>query len=180
MNIIKPIEPETIEKIARLCHEANKVWCEMNGDDTQKHWEEAEQWQRDSAIKGVQFVIDNPFAGDSAQHDSWMQEKIAQGWVHGEVKNPEAKTHPCIRPFEFLPEFQQRKDGIFRAIVLAMMIGKQVLVMDLMNVPPGVCVADFAEEWMSQGRMIIYKPRILGGNFAKEGKSDYSITRSRI
>lgn len=48
-----------IEFIAKACHEANRVWCQANGDDTQKHWEEAEQWQRDSAIKGVEHRLNN-------------------------------------------------------------------------------------------------------------------------
>lgn len=30
--------------IAKACHEANRAWCQANGDDTQKHWEDAEQW----------------------------------------------------------------------------------------------------------------------------------------
>jgi hypothetical protein len=29
----------------------------------QKDWDEAQQWQRDSAIKGVEFKLDNPDAG---------------------------------------------------------------------------------------------------------------------
>ena len=33
--------------IAIACHQANKKWCELNGDFTQKDWSEAEQWQRD-------------------------------------------------------------------------------------------------------------------------------------
>jgi len=40
-----------VEYIAKACHEANRVWCQANGDDTQKHWSEAEQWQRDSATQ---------------------------------------------------------------------------------------------------------------------------------
>ena len=106
-----------IEYIAKACHEANKVWCQANGDDTQKHWIEAEQWQRDSAISGVQFKLNNPDAGHDAQHNSWMKEKVDGGWVFGEVKDAEAKTHPCIVPFEQLPEFQQKKDALFCAIV---------------------------------------------------------------
>ena len=103
--------------IAQACHEANKVWCESVGDYSQKHWHEAEEWQRESAIKGVEFAINNPDAPDSAQHEAWMQDKIEQGWVYGEVKDSEKKTHPCIVPFEQLPEFQQKKDKLFRSIV---------------------------------------------------------------
>ena len=103
--------------IAVVCHQANKAWCESNNDNSQKNWAEAEQWQRDSAIKGVQFKLDNPNAGHDAQHNSWMQEKVNDGWVYGEVKDAELKTHPCIVPFNELPEFQQKKDALFCAIV---------------------------------------------------------------
>jgi hypothetical protein len=39
------------------------------------------QWQRDSAIKGVEFKLDNPDAGHDAQHNALMVDKIADGWV---------------------------------------------------------------------------------------------------
>ena len=109
--------PEEIKDIARACHEANKVWCEANADYSQKHWDEAEQWQRDSALKGVEFRINNPGAGEDAQHNAWMKDKTDCGWVYGEEKNADAKTHPCIVPFNELPSFQQKKDRLFCAIV---------------------------------------------------------------
>jgi len=59
-------------------------------------------------------------SGQDAQHNSWMKEKIDTGWVYGKTKDAEAKTHPCIVPFEELPEFQQKKDGLFCAIVDAL------------------------------------------------------------
>ena len=108
---------EKVIYIAKACHEANRVWCQANGDDTQKHWQDAEQWQRDSAIAGVEFKLNNPDAGHDAQHNAWMQDKINDGWVYGEVKDAEKKTHPCIVPFDELPEFQQKKDALFCAIV---------------------------------------------------------------
>lgn len=106
--------------IARACHEANKVFCELHGDRTQRRWEEAEEWQRESAIKGVQFRIDNPDAGHDSQHNAWMQDKVENGWVYGEVKDAEKKTHPCIVSFDQLPKFQQQKDALFCAIVDAL------------------------------------------------------------
>lgn len=106
--------------IAIVCHQANKAWCELNGDHTQKDWDEAEQWQRDSAITGVKFRINNPTAGNDAQHNAWLKDKVDAGWVYGEVKDAEAKTHPCIVPFEKLPAFQQKKDALFCAIVDAL------------------------------------------------------------
>ena len=109
-----------IEFIAKACHEANRVWCQANGDTSQEHWKDAQQWQRDSAIKGVEFRINNPEAGHDAQHNAWMDEKVKDGWVFGEVKNSVAKTHPCIVPFDSLPEFQKKKDALFCAIVDAL------------------------------------------------------------
>jgi len=109
------------EFIASTCHEVNRVFCEFMGDNSQPTWDEAPQWQKDSAISGVRFHAANPDAGDSATHDNWMRDKIADGWVYGEVKDPEAKTHPCLVPFEELPRHQQFKDRFFGTIVRQML-----------------------------------------------------------
>ncbi len=113
-------EERKVLGIAVMCHEANKVWCEMNGDNSQKDWFDAEKWQRESAIKGVEYRITNYNGGPDAQHKAWMKDKVADGWVYGEVKDAEKKTHPCLVPFEELPEFQQKKDKLFVAIVDAL------------------------------------------------------------
>lgn len=110
-------EDQNNDWIAKVCHEANKVWCEANGDDTQKHWADAEQWQRDSAIMGVKFRKENPNAGHDAQYNAWMADKVKDGWVWGEVKSAQTKEHPCLVPFDELPEFQRKKDALFCAIV---------------------------------------------------------------
>lgn len=109
-----------IMPIALVCHAANREWCRANGDMSQKPWNEAEQWQRDSAKKGVEFRLKNPDAPHDAQHNAWMQDKINDGWVYGPEKDAEKKTHPCIVPFDQLPEFQQKKDALFCAIVDAL------------------------------------------------------------
>lgn len=106
--------------IAMTCHEANRAWCQSVGDYSQKPWDEAEEWQRNSAIAGVKFRLENPDATEDAQHNAWMADKIKDGWVYGEVKDAEKKTHPCIVPFNQLPGFQQKKDTLFCAIVDAL------------------------------------------------------------
>lgn len=103
--------------VAIVCHQANKAWCEANGDDSQSDWFEAPKWQQDSAIKGVQFRLENPRAGHEAQHNNWVKDKLDDGWEWGEVKDPGAKTHPCIVTFDKLPVFQQKKDLLFASIV---------------------------------------------------------------
>lgn len=105
------------EQIAKVCHEANKAYCESIEDNSQKSWEEADQWQRDSAIKGVEFCKSNPEAPASANHDSWLEEKKRTGWKYGAIKNVEAKEHPCFVSYEELPKEQQTKDQLFKVIV---------------------------------------------------------------
>lgn len=106
-----------IQQIAIVCHQANKAYCERIGDKTQLDWVNAPEWQRESAIKGVLFRLDNSSVPISAQHESWMKEKVDAGWVHGEVKDADAKTHPCIVPYDQLPMEQKIKDHLFASIV---------------------------------------------------------------
>jgi len=102
--------------IAMVCHEVNRAYCEALGDTSQPPWDEAPEWQKNSALLGVNLHTHNN-VGPEASHESWMNQKLAEGWVYGEVKDSEAKTHPCIVPFDDLPKEQQAKDYIFRAVV---------------------------------------------------------------
>lgn len=104
------------EQIARVAHEVNRAYCEALGDHSQPTWEDAPEWQRVSARMGVDLHTMGDF-GPEASHISWMRQKVEDGWVYGEVKDPEAKTHPCLVPFDQLPREQQAKDFIFRAVV---------------------------------------------------------------
>lgn len=110
----------SIENLARVCHEANRAYCSALGDESQKPWEDAPQWQRDSAIDGVRFHLANPDASPSASHDQWLRHKVDAGWTRGPVKDEAAKQHPCIVPFTELPLEQQAKDVLFRATVHAL------------------------------------------------------------
>lgn len=108
-----------LQFIARGCHEVNRAYCLALGDASQPPWEEAPQWQKDSAVTGVELHVGNPDAGPQASHESWMREKLNGGWVYGPTKNPDIKEHPCLVPFDQLPREQQAKDFIFRAVVHA-------------------------------------------------------------
>ena len=103
-------------QIARVCHEVNRAFCQSIGDYSQPRWDDAPQWQKSSAIDGVNSYIDE--AKTPAQmHQSWYDQKVADGWVYGEVKDANAKTHPCMVPYDELPEQQRTKDHLFIAVV---------------------------------------------------------------
>ncbi|MGL4638538.1 MAG: RyR domain-containing protein [Shewanella sp.] len=116
-DIIYVSPKSNIDLIAKLCHETNAAYCRSMGDISQKSWADAEEWQKQSARNGVIMHLLNPGASPSASHESWMKEKLDDGWVHGDVKDAEAKTHPCIVDYDQLPKEQQAKDYIFKAIV---------------------------------------------------------------
>jgi hypothetical protein len=107
----------TVTDIAQVAHEINKEYCLAMGDSSQLPWDEAPAWQKESAVLGVMFHVENPNAGPDASHNSWMEQKIVTGWKFGLTKDPENKYHPCIVPFEQLPKEQQFKDYLFRQVV---------------------------------------------------------------
>jgi len=107
----------TIENIAQIAHELNKAYCESIGDNSQPDWNNAPEWQKSSAINGVNFHLLNPNALPSASHESWLKQKTEEGWKYGAVKNPETKEHPCFLPYEQLPTDQKAKDYIFRQTI---------------------------------------------------------------
>lgn len=110
-------DDEDIAQIAELCHEANRAYCESQGDTSQVAWADAPDWQKDSAINGVKFHIENPDAGPSQSHESWLKQKQEEGWKWGPVKDAEKKEHPCFCGYDELPASQKAKDYIFTAIV---------------------------------------------------------------
>lgn len=94
-----------VTDIARMCHEVNRAYCEATGDTSQLPWEYAEPWQRESAIKGVDVALAG--ATPEQQHEAWCKDKYAAGWVYGDVKNAEAKTHQCLVPYAELSDAQK-------------------------------------------------------------------------
>ena len=43
-------------------------------------------------------------------HEVWSETRIRQGWTYGEQRNDEKKTHPCLIPYEELPEEEKEYD----------------------------------------------------------------------
>ena len=43
-------------------------------------------------------------------HEVWAETRIQQGWTYGEQRNDDLKTHPCLVPYEELPECEKEYD----------------------------------------------------------------------
>ena len=111
-----------IKQIAEVAHETNRIYCQTIGDFSQPKWVDAPDWQKNSAINGVAFHFTNPCAGCAASHESWLKEKLADGWKYGKVKDPEKKEHPCCVPYDELSSEQKVKDALFVGVVRAMKV----------------------------------------------------------
>ena len=43
-------------------------------------------------------------------HEVWAATRMAQGWVYGKERNYTLKEHPCLVPYEELPESEKKYD----------------------------------------------------------------------
>ena len=43
-------------------------------------------------------------------HEVWAETRISQGWTYGKQRNDELRTHPCLIPYENLPESEKEFD----------------------------------------------------------------------
>lgn len=109
------------ERIAKVCHEAGRVMTDLIGDvPVQPPWETAPEEMRTSCVKGVLFLLENPDTSAEGSHEEWRREKEKDGWIWGEKKDAEKKTHPALMDFEKLPKGPRAKDAMFKLIVNSM------------------------------------------------------------
>lgn len=43
-------------------------------------------------------------------HEVWAQSRMEQGWTYGPERNDQLKHHPCLVPYEQLPEVEKAYD----------------------------------------------------------------------
>ena len=106
-----------IERIAHVCHEANRALQVTGGEEPSPHFFDAHEWQVQSAYEGVSAAIEG--ATPEQLHESWCAAKVRDGWIYGDVKDAEARTHPCLVAYDQLPADQRLKDRVFQAVVQA-------------------------------------------------------------
>jgi len=110
----------TLARIAKTAHEVNRAYCASIGDTSQPSWEGAPEWQRESALLGVTNILSGVVTTPAQSHESWIKQKLADGWVWGKNKNAALKEHPCMVPYVDLPPEQKVKDALFYAVVTSL------------------------------------------------------------
>jgi DNA-binding transcriptional MerR regulator len=116
-----PADRIVAEDIARVIHAANRELQIVQGDpEPSPPWDNAPDYQVQQNTASVIEALADPDRTAEQNHQGWYERMIADGWTYGEVKNPEAKTHPDLLPFDQLPQHEQQKDRLFIAIVRAL------------------------------------------------------------
>ncbi len=106
-----------IALIASIAHGINLAYSASLGDESHLPWVETSDELKKSIEYGVKLHLENPDTTPEQSHASWLAQKETDGWVYGEVKDLEKKTHPCILPYDQLPTEQKTKDYLFKAVV---------------------------------------------------------------
>jgi len=110
-----------VDGIARVCHEANRAYCQSIGDPSKKPWEEESDELRASCMDGVLTIADDPDVTPERLHEKWWDKKKLEGWGYAVVKNEELKQHPCCISYGYLPRPQRIKDELFHAVARALL-----------------------------------------------------------
>jgi hypothetical protein len=55
-------------------------------------------------------------------HETWARQRLADGWRYGSQRDDARKEHPCLVPYELLPESEKEYDrqtamGTLKAII---------------------------------------------------------------
>lgn len=53
-------------------------------------------------------------------HEVWSSQRIKDGWTYGEKRDDAQKTHPCLVPYDDLPENEKEYDRVISANTLKM------------------------------------------------------------
>lgn len=82
-----------------------------------EHWLDRDEKFRTQFLNIIERQMGEMRSGSPEElHGGWVQAYIDMGWTYGEVRDPEAKTHPDMVPFDRLERREQDKDAVFIAL----------------------------------------------------------------
>lgn len=61
-------------------------------------------------------------------HENWAAARMREGWIYGPERSDEKKTHPCLIPYDQLPESEKEYDRCtaMETLKLVVALGYQI------------------------------------------------------
>jgi hypothetical protein len=61
-------------------------------------------------------------------HNVWVQRRMAEGWIWGPTRNDEARQHPCLVPYQELPESEKEydRDTVLETLRVILALGYRI------------------------------------------------------
>lgn len=107
------------DKICELCHLANNELMIANNETPCGNWDTLDSHLKQMTRDSVSVIIDKPNITAEDIHNTWMTNKAKDGWVYGDIKDANKKTHPLMIPFADMNAIDKAKDQSFIDIVNA-------------------------------------------------------------
>lgn len=179
-------DAKQLELIARACHDVTRAYGIALGQ-TWEPWDLLSDDEQNTVRHGVGGVL----LGDDARasHERWTKYKLERGWAHGEKRDPEQKTHPCLVPFDVLSLDQQRMDHLFvetaqrLAAAMGLVLGEPTLNLT-MALPPGIQLVPPGQTTVIEigphgGSINFVVPHALANGFARMLRDVVATLRPR-
>jgi hypothetical protein len=109
------------EDVAVVVHDAQVGLSKAQHSAPPTGWHLLTEVQRRAAVDSVRLARCG--ATPKGIHDAWREALLADGWRWGAVKDPVARIHPCLVPWERLSKAEQDKDILFIMVVTALTVG---------------------------------------------------------
>lgn len=82
-----------------------------------EHWQEREEAFRAQMLPVIEMMCGpNRKTSPEELHDDWVKAYEKMGWEYGPIRDPVAKTHPDMVPYDQLELRERDKDAVFVAL----------------------------------------------------------------
>ena len=151
---------KTYYKVGKMVFELVNDLRSFDPDDTIESWNDLSEERQKSMCRFIDDVLKNPTMTAEEMHVSWMDERLKNGWIYGEVTDRSKKIHNCLVPYEDLSVLQKAKDAIVIRVVnqyreeLEKSNKTYMISIDFDGVIHDHSKCKFTNEWTIQGDLI--------------------------
>ena len=107
---------ETITELVYESARLEAIWSKRS--IVPEKWQDRDEKFRNQMIDIVEkYLTMEQLPTPEEAHNSWNEAYLKMGWVWGEKRDTDKKTHPDLLAFYDLPQDERDKDAIFLALV---------------------------------------------------------------